>query len=51
MKNFILPEELGTKILNYLGKQPYIEVAPMISSIMQLTPIEEPPAPAEPPKK
>ena len=36
MKTFLLPEQLGTAVLNYLGKQPYVEVAPMIAGLMQL---------------
>ena len=36
MKTFLLPEPLGTAILNYLGKQPYTEVAALIGGLMQL---------------
>jgi len=43
MKTFLLPEPLGTAILNYLGKQPYTEVAAMIAGMMQLK--EAPPLP------
>ena len=43
MKVFLLPEQLGQVILNYLAKQPYGEVAPMVGGIMNLK--EAPPLP------
>jgi hypothetical protein len=44
MKQLIISAELANAILNYLGGQPYKDVAAMISALMQL---KEVPAPIE----
>lgn len=36
MKQYIIPEQLANAVLQYLGKQPYVEVATLISGLMQL---------------
>lgn len=43
MKTFLLPEQLGNAVMQYLGKQPYVEVAPLIAGMMTLK--EAPPMP------
>lgn len=43
MKLYAVPEQLLNSILNYLGKQPYIEVAQLIGGLGQIR--EVPPAP------
>lgn len=43
MKLYAVPEQLINAILQYLGKQPYIEVAPLIGALGQTR--EVPPAP------
>ena len=43
MRVFLLPEELGNAVVSYLAKQPYAEVAALVSAMMQLK--EAPPAP------
>jgi len=48
MKTFLLPEQLGQAVMDYLSKQPYKDVAVLISGMMQLK--EAPPTP-EPPKE
>jgi len=41
MKNFILPEEAGQAILNYLTKQPYVEVFQLVGMMSTLKVIED----------
>jgi hypothetical protein len=36
MKTFLLPEQLGNALLNYLGKRPYVEVAAFVVALSQL---------------
>jgi len=43
MKQYVVPEQLVNAVLNYLGKQPYVEVAPLINAFGQIK--EVPPAP------
>jgi len=43
MKMFLLPQPLGNAILQYLGRQPFVEVAGMIKALDQLQ--EAPPLP------
>jgi len=43
MKTFLLPEQLGNAVTQYLSKQPYAEVAAMIAGLLQLK--EAPPLP------
>jgi len=39
--NLIITQELLQKILNYLARQPYIEVVQLISELSQLKKIEQ----------
>lgn len=41
MKQFKISEELATKILNYLGTRPYIEVLDMVQTMQQMELIKE----------
>jgi hypothetical protein len=43
MKTFLLPEQLGNAVLQYLAQRPYAEVAALIAGLSQLQ--EVPPAP------
>jgi hypothetical protein len=43
MKTFLLPEQLGNVILNYLATRPYKEVSGMIAAMDKLQ--EAPPMP------
>lgn len=36
MKTFVISEPLANAILQYLGRQPYAEVAGMVAALMQL---------------
>lgn len=45
MKQFIISEQLINGILQYLGKQPYIDVAGLIQAITQIQELK--PAPKE----
>jgi hypothetical protein len=36
MKVFLLPEQLGNAVLQYLGRQPYLDVAPLVAGLMAL---------------
>jgi len=50
MKKFMIEEKLANAILQYLGRQPYLEVVNLITGLMQLkeaSPPPEPPAPKE----
>ena len=38
---FVLSEELGNTILNYLGKRPYVEVADMINGLQRMTTLDK----------
>ena len=38
---FILPEELGNKILNYLGSRPFGEVHQLANELMKLEVLKE----------
>jgi hypothetical protein len=47
MKNFQIKEELAQAVLQYLAKQPYIEVVSLIHGLQSLQPVrQEPPRPA-----
>jgi hypothetical protein len=43
MKSYAVTEQLVNSVLNYLGKQPYVEVAALINALGQVQ--EVPPVP------